>query len=88
MLAWYKLIRRRRIVARPFPAEWEAVLAQNVGHYGRLTASEQLRLRDATQVLVLEKVWEGVKRYHSKLYELLAEFYGVQPIHWIEEPDG
>src|SRR5204862_330039 len=38
---------------------WEGFLRQNVGHFPRLPAAEQARLRDITRVLVAEKNWEG-----------------------------
>jgi Mlc titration factor MtfA (ptsG expression regulator) len=59
MWAWYRQYRRRRLLARPFPAGWEAILCRNVAHYGLLDDGERARLRDVTRVLVAEKVWEG-----------------------------
>jgi Mlc titration factor MtfA (ptsG expression regulator) len=59
MLSWYKRYRRRRLLARPYPAAWEPLLSRNLAHYRRMTEDEQARLRDITRVLVAEKVWEG-----------------------------
>lgn len=50
--------RRRRLLARPFPAEWLPYLEQ-LEHYRRLGQSEQSRLRDDLRVFIAEKNWEG-----------------------------
>jgi Mlc titration factor MtfA (ptsG expression regulator) len=60
MFSWLRNRRRKKLLAEPFPPWWEAVLKRNVGHYPRLTADEQARLRDTTRILVAEKTWEGV----------------------------
>ena len=60
MFSWLRNRRRKKLLAGPFPPWWEAVLKRNVGHYPRLSAAEQARLRDVTRILVAEKTWEGV----------------------------
>lgn len=57
---WWRSWRRRRILAQPFPPEWETLLRQNVGHYARLNDDERDRLRQFVQVFVKEKYWEGL----------------------------
>ena len=59
MFSWFRNRRRRKLLAGPFPLRWEGFLRQNVGHYPRLPAAEQGRLRDITRILVAEKGWEG-----------------------------
>ena len=59
LFSWLRNRRRRKLLAEPFPVRWEAFLRANVGHYPRLSAGEQARLRDITRVLVAEKTWEG-----------------------------
>jgi Mlc titration factor MtfA (ptsG expression regulator) len=59
MFSWFRNRRRRKLLADPFPVRWEAFLRQNVGHYPRLPAPGQARLRDITRILVAEKEWEG-----------------------------
>jgi Mlc titration factor MtfA (ptsG expression regulator) len=61
MLSWYKHNRRRRLLARPFSADWERFLIQNVAHHGRLAKAERAQLRNATRILVAEKHWEGCR---------------------------
>lgn len=56
---WLTNRRRRKLIARPFPAAWLEVLQSNLHHYARLTAAEQARVRDYVQVFVAEKHWEG-----------------------------
>lgn len=50
--------RRRRIMERPFPMEWRAILA-NVPVLSRLSDSERSKLEDITKVLMFEKHFEG-----------------------------
>src|SRR5262245_36608888 len=59
MFEWWQERKRREILEQPFPEAQRAVIARNVGHYGRLTPDEQQRLRDLVQVFVAEKHWEG-----------------------------
>jgi MtfA peptidase len=56
---WLKDWRRERILARPFPEGWLGYLRKNVAHYEYLSEAEQAKLRDAVQVFVAEKNWEG-----------------------------
>ena len=61
----FHLFRNQRadILSRPFPAEWLSTLQANVGHYGRLTASEQSKLEDDLRVFAAEKTWEGAQGF-------------------------
>ncbi len=59
LLEWMRERRRRKWLARPFPALWEEVLSSNVAHYGALEAEEVSRLHGFIQVFVAEKNWEG-----------------------------
>ncbi len=61
IMTWWRNWRRRRILARPFPAEWEALLQRFVWHYPRLSDDERQKLRQLVQVFVNEKYWEGCK---------------------------
>ncbi len=60
MFAWLKHRRRRKILARPFPPEWEASIRDNFRQYELLTPEERERLRRDVQIFVAEKNWEGV----------------------------
>jgi Mlc titration factor MtfA (ptsG expression regulator) len=53
--------RRRRLLAMPFPADWEGILCRNLGLYARLAAPEQEQLKKIVRVLVAEKEWTGCK---------------------------
>jgi Mlc titration factor MtfA (ptsG expression regulator) len=64
MFGFLRSRRRRKLLSEPFPPYWEAVLKRNVGHYLRLTAPQQARLRDTARVLVAEKQWEGCGGLH------------------------
>ena len=59
MFEWWRERRREKILEQPFPEEFEVFLTRNVGHYGRLDADEQKRLRELVQVFIAEKHWEG-----------------------------
>lgn len=59
MLRWLRARLRRKRLAAPFPAAWEAILARNVVHDRWLDAAERRRLRDLVRIFVAEKRWEG-----------------------------
>lgn len=61
LFTWLKNRRRRQILATPFPAEWQAILDEQVGHYALLGGKEQQKLRDAVQIMLAEKTWEGCR---------------------------
>ena len=61
IFSWLKKRRRRRILAKPFPEEWEQWLSARVPHFPTLTSDESQHLRDLVQVFVAEKNWEGCK---------------------------
>jgi Mlc titration factor MtfA (ptsG expression regulator) len=57
---WYlRRVRRKRLMAAPFPPEWEAIIARNVPLYARLPASLKHQLHGHIQVLLAEKHFEG-----------------------------
>jgi len=51
--------RRRRILSRPFPAEWESYIERNVDHWKLLEDDERARLKQLVQIFIAEKYWEG-----------------------------
>src|SRR5687767_2230557 len=59
MLGWLRERRRKRIVAEPFPAEWDAVIDAYVPLAWRLQSAERQRLRELVQIFIAEKTWEG-----------------------------
>lgn len=59
LFSWLRARKRRTLLAEPFPLRWAAFLERNVGHYPRLPAPDQARLRDAARVLLAEKQWLG-----------------------------
>ncbi|RIK79085.1 MAG: hypothetical protein DCC67_10960 [Planctomycetota bacterium] len=61
--SWFRRRRRRRLLAEPFPREWEELLKRRVRHYGCLPAEQRRRVEQMTQVLVGEKEWAGVGRF-------------------------
>lgn len=58
---WAARRRRRAILAEPFPLEWEAIFERGVRLAARLPAEHQQRLRQLTQIFVVEKNWEGLR---------------------------
>jgi hypothetical protein len=59
MLGWLRERRRKRILAEPFPPEWDAVIDAYVPLAWRLESADRQRLRELVQVFVAEKSWEG-----------------------------
>ncbi len=58
IFGWLRRRRRRKLLAKPFPAAWPAVL-EALPFYSRLDDQERARLRDIVRVIVAEKSWEG-----------------------------
>jgi Mlc titration factor MtfA (ptsG expression regulator) len=63
LFTWLKNRRRRKILAEPFPEVWLTVLCEQVGHYQVLDEAEQRKLRDAVQIMLAEKEWEGCRGF-------------------------
>ncbi len=59
MLRWLAARRRRRILATPFPREWDGIIERNVAIATRLDAASRAKLRALVQVFIAEKHWEG-----------------------------
>lgn len=51
---------RRKLLATPFPAAWEASLHANCRHFEYLPAALQDRLRSVVKVMAAERNWVGV----------------------------
>lgn len=58
-LGFFARRRRRRLLSRPFPAEWETVLGRNFRKWGRLTEEERGLMRRLITIFAAEKSWEG-----------------------------
>jgi Mlc titration factor MtfA (ptsG expression regulator) len=56
---WIRERRRRKLLAQPFPPEWERIIERNVARDARLDPDERSRLRRFVQVFAAEKHWEG-----------------------------
>jgi MtfA peptidase len=59
IFTWLRNRRRRRLLAQPFPKEWEDLLQRRVRHYRFLPPSHQERIRQIVPVMVAEKEWAG-----------------------------
>lgn len=56
---WFRNRRRRRILARAFPSDWEDIIRANVFHDRQLDAEQRAKLRRSVQIFAAEKNWEG-----------------------------
>jgi Mlc titration factor MtfA (ptsG expression regulator) len=59
VFGYFSRRRRHQVRSAPFPAEWFAVIEQNVPFYAKLTDADQRELRGHAQIFVAEKVFEG-----------------------------
>lgn len=59
----FRARRRRKLLAQPFPAAWQAILHRDVGLYAQLDAGERSKLRDDLRIFVAEKNWEASKDF-------------------------
>jgi Mlc titration factor MtfA (ptsG expression regulator) len=59
MFGWLEERRRKRILAQPFPPEWDAIIDAYVPLSWRLQSAERQRLRELVAIFIAEKTWEG-----------------------------
>ncbi len=59
IFTWFRDRRRRRLLASPFPVEWERTIAENVRAWHWLDDDDRERLQRFVLVFVAEKYWEG-----------------------------
>ncbi|NIQ01393.1 MAG: hypothetical protein GWM98_14165 [Nitrospinaceae bacterium] len=59
MLNWLRDKRREKILAAPFPVEWEGLIQTHIPYYPYLDNEEQQSLRDLVQIFIAEKHWLG-----------------------------
>lgn len=59
MFDFFKERRRKAVRERPFPAEWQSILAENVPYFRRLRSEDQDKLRDLIKIFLDEKRFEG-----------------------------
>jgi Mlc titration factor MtfA (ptsG expression regulator) len=75
-----KVRRRRRILAQPFPGEWEAVLQREVVFFRALDPEAQRRFRRELQVFLGEKRITGIKLELDTTTRVLAAVSAIIPI--------
>ncbi len=59
LFRWFRQRRHKRITARPFPAAWVEILDINAGFIHDRSEAYQTKIRQAIQIIVAEKNWEG-----------------------------
>jgi Mlc titration factor MtfA (ptsG expression regulator) len=72
--------RRRRILARPFPPEWEKVLQRDVSFFRALPEPDKARFRREIQVFVGEKRITGIKTEVDDTTRVLTAASAIIPI--------
>ncbi len=80
-----KVRRRRRILAQPFPAEWEAILQREVVFFRALNSEDQKRFRRELQVFLGEKLITGIKLDLDTTTRVLAATSAIIPIFGFPE---
>lgn len=59
MWNWFRDNRREKILAAPFPGEWEGLIQKNLPYYHYLNHEEKKGLQDLVQIFIAEKHWLG-----------------------------
>ncbi len=80
-----KIRRRRRILAQPFPAEWEAILQRDVVFFRALDPEQQERFRRAVQVFLGEKRITGIKLELDDATRVLVAASAIIPVFGFPE---
>ncbi len=76
---------RRRVLSRPFPAEWEAVLQREVVFFRALNDAEKKRFRRELQVFLGEKRITGIKTDVDTTTRVLVGASAIIPIFGFPE---
>ncbi|MBU8869505.1 MAG: zinc-dependent peptidase [Gemmatimonadales bacterium] len=83
-LAWShslrKVRRRKRILAAPFPVEWETVLLRDVAFFRALPAADRLRFRNELKIFLGEKTITGIRTAIDTRTRVLVGASAVIPI--------
>lgn len=80
-----KVRRRRRILAQPFPGEWEAILQREVVFFRALDPEERKRFRRELQVFLGEKLITGIKLELDTTTRVLTAASAIIPIFGFPE---
>jgi len=80
-----KVRRRRAILGRPFPADWETVLQREVIFYRTLEPADRARFRRELQVFLGEKRITGIKTDLDTTTRVLAGASAIIPIFGFPE---
>lgn len=80
-----KLRKRRRILAEPFPAEWEAILQQEVVFFRVLPEEDKRRFRREIQVFLGEKLITGIGTDLDEKTRVLTAAGAIIPIFGFPE---
>ncbi len=59
MWKWSRGDPRKKILAAPFPSEWERHIKNNLHYYRYLNQEEKKRLQDLIRIFIAEKDWLG-----------------------------
>lgn len=80
-----KLRRRRKILAKPFPTQWEAILQSEVDFFRVLGPQDQMRFRRELQVFIGEKRITGIKFKLDSTTLVLTAASAIIPIFGFPE---
>jgi len=82
-----KCRRRLRLMSRPFPADWEAILESRVAYYRALNPSNKERFRKLVQIFLGEVQVTGIRTDIDDTIRLLVASSAVIPIFGFHDWD-
>ena len=82
-----KCLRRLELMNRPFPPEWEEILATRVAFYAALNAAEKDRFRKLVQIFLAEVRVTGIRTEIDDTIRLLVAASAVIPIFGFRDWD-
>jgi Mlc titration factor MtfA (ptsG expression regulator) len=80
-----KYRRRRRIVSRPFPPEWDTILRTRVAFYNTLSETEKERFRHEITIFLAEKRITPIKTRIDETTRVLVAASAIIPIFGFPE---
>ena len=80
-----KYRRRKKILNKPFPVEWEKILQTSVYYYTELPYNEKTRFKKQIQIFLNEKIITGIETEIDEKIKVLTAASAVIPVFNIPE---
>lgn len=82
IFSWFKIRRRNKRMAAPFPPAWLQIIQRNVKQFAVITPQQQTRVCQYVAAFVPEKYWEGCggQEMNDEVQVTIAALVGVMTL--------